>query len=61
MDYHTNIRLHDLISLPKKRLELFRMIPVNKQGTVLLELPHDVEKSILNELQIKEIVSSGSM
>jgi len=57
MDYHTNIRLHDLISLPKKRLELFRMIPVNKQGTVLLELPHDVEKSILNELQIKEIVS----
>lgn len=46
-----------LISSPKKGLKLFKKIPVNNQGFILLDLPKYIQRKILNKLRLKEITN----
>jgi len=48
--------IHDLIFSPKKRMAVFKKMPVNEQGFVLLALSRHVRKKIIEELSNKEII-----
>lgn len=45
-----------LLSFPKKRISIFREIPVNKQGFILLSLSKSLQQEILNKLNEKELI-----
>jgi len=48
---------HDLKYSPKKRLSIFRKMPVNKQGLTLLGLSRHIQQDILAKLTDEEINS----
>ena len=45
-----------LIYSPKRRIHLFRQIPTNKQGEILLNLSKHLQQNILTNLKDKEIL-----
>lgn len=53
---NTEIDLTKSLILQKGNLAVFRKIPVNKQGFVLLELPKDLQETVLNKLGDEEII-----
>ncbi len=48
--------LYKLISSPKKRIPLFRQIPVNNQGFILLNLSKRLQQEIIHRLKDKELI-----
>lgn len=46
-----------LLSSKRKRIEIFRAIPVNNQGFTLLSLPRAIQKDILHKLKDKEVIA----
>ena len=52
---HTNL-IHEILSCPKKRTSVFREIPINNQGFILLGLSKKLQQKIMNKLNDKEIV-----
>ena len=52
---HTNL-IHEILSCPKKRASIFREIPINNQGFILLNLSKRLQQEIMNKLNDKEIV-----
>jgi len=49
--------LHKLIFFPKERIVIFRKIPVNQQGFILLALSGRIQKKIIGKLKNEEIIS----
>jgi len=48
--------VYNLISSPKKRISIFREIPANNQGFVLLSLSKRLQQEIMNKLNDKELI-----
>lgn len=48
--------LLDSLTFSRSRMAIFKKLPVNRQGFVLLELSNYIQKKIINELDDKEIV-----
>jgi len=48
--------VYEILSSPKKRISIFREIPVNDQGFILLSLPKKLQREIMNKLSDKELV-----
>ena len=48
--------LIESLGLPKKNIHIFRKIPANRQGFILLDLPKDTQRKIINKLEDKEII-----
>lgn len=48
--------IYELFSCPKKRISLFRKIPINNQGFILLNLSKRLQKEILSKLADRELV-----
>jgi len=46
----------ELLSFPKRRISIFREIPVNKQGFILLSLSKKLQQEVMNELDDKELI-----
>ncbi len=46
----------EIVSSPERRISIFREIPVNDQGFVLLNLPKKLQREIMNKLSDKELV-----
>lgn len=49
--------IYELVSNPKKRIELFQSISVNNQGFVLLSLSKHLQQDILEKLNDKDIIA----
>jgi len=49
--------IHKLMTLPKERLSIFRSIPVNQQGFILLRLSKRAQHDVLKKLKNKEIIN----
>ena len=48
--------IHKLIFFPEKRMAIFRRIPTNEQGFILLDLSKHIQKKIIGKLNIREII-----
>ena len=48
--------LLDSLAFSRDKLAIFKKLPVNRKGFVLLELSNYIQKKIINELDDKEIV-----
>ena len=51
-----NNLVYEILSSPKNRISIFREIPVNKQGFILLSLSTRLQKEIISKLSDKELV-----
>lgn len=49
--------IHDLVTLPKKRMDLFKEVESIKQGYLLLRLSTRIQKDILSKLTDEEILT----
>lgn len=48
--------VHEILSSVDKKVSIFRKIPMNVQGFVLLKLPKHVQQEIMNKLSDKELI-----
>ncbi len=48
--------VYEILSSPKKRISVFRKIPVNKQGFLLLSFSKRLQQEIMNKLSNKELL-----
>ena len=48
--------VYEIVSSPKRRISIFREIPINDQGFILLSLPKKLQREIMNKLSDKELV-----
>jgi len=46
----------EILSFPNKRISIFREIPVNNQGSILLSLTKKVQQEIMKKLNEKELI-----
>lgn len=51
-----NNLVYEILSSPKKRISIFREIPVNNQGFVLLNLSKRLQQEIMSKLNDKELI-----
>lgn len=51
-----NNQVYKILSYPKKRVSIFRGIPVNNQGFVLLSLSKHLQQEVMSKLEDKELV-----
>lgn len=56
MNENSKNELNNLLIFSKRSLSIFKEIPFNKQGFVLLGLPKNTQKRILNKLKNQEII-----
>jgi magnesium transporter len=55
-DKKLNNLIHELMAFPKKRISLFKEIPVKNQGFILLKFSEKLQKEIINKLNDKELL-----
>jgi magnesium transporter len=55
-DKKLNNLIHELMAFPKKRISLFKEIPVKNQGFILLKFSEKLQKEILGKLNDKELL-----
>jgi len=48
--------VYEIVSSPKRRISIFREIPINDQGFILLSLPKKLQREIMNKLSDRELV-----
>jgi magnesium transporter len=51
-----NNLVHEILSCPKKRMSIFREIPVNNQGFILLNFSKRLQQEIMSKLSDKELI-----
>lgn len=51
-----NNPIYEILSSPKKRISIFKEIPVNNQGFILLSLSKQLKQKIMNKLNDEELV-----
>ena len=48
--------IYKLLSSPLERVKIFREIPENKQGFIILNLPKRIQKKIMDKLNDRELI-----
>ncbi len=51
-----NNLIYEILFSPKKRISIFRKIPVNNQGFILLDLSKKLQREIMDKLNDRELV-----